>query len=712
MKQSIPLYEVDFGQPEAEHDALSIERSFYEAESWKLAVKPGGMPFVVGRKGSGKSAIAARLQYITSQGATKACFIRFVPADFRHVEIRDLLACLVSKTTSWQYVYRKVWEGIIVGQMVRHLQTCTCHQNSINTLPPDLAAELQRFADTCGFYVSALGDALSEVITKHVKEISKKTDALSQVELRKRIEPYTWGPLVQALARHLAATHPSDTGIFIVIDGLDEHWDTSAASLFFLAELLAVSKDFTAKFGRSVRFLICLRDNIFRTLVDTKSIEYDKIESLIINLEWNSRSLFEMIARRVAPAKRLEPALADLRELLPTMIENSSVEDYLARHILQRPRDYINFFRMLQKECGREPRAGEGHIQDTVAHYCANRLTDLENEFGFTYPNITKCIVALPDLGPTFGKELLLEKLGELCQRPSFRAQAPQLMESYGQPIVLARILVSIGVVGIYDAKTHALRFIHEFSESRVGNLWQSADLLGIHPVYAQRKSSGSGDQEPAPHNEVAPAIIAHPEDYVADKDSLDDLESYDQRLDRRCKDLTASLAAIDKGQPHFRRFELWVKDTLALCFVGALLNAEEQIATQDGGKRFEVIFDVVGNEPPWLEIKSKYRTHRLLVECKNTDEPTDADFTKLDRDMLSLDVDVAFLAFRGSSREPRGKILQHQRAAFINSNRRRIIVALSEVFLLQCLEKQTSKKCRQNLNKLWRDHVHTWLAT
>ena len=712
MKQSIPLNEVDFGQPEAEHDALSIERSFYEADGWKLASKPGGMPFVVGRKGSGKSAIAARLQYLTSQEPTKACFIRFVPADFRHVEIRDLLACLVNKTTSWQYIYRKVWEGIILGQIIRHLQKCTCHHNGTNSLSTDLDEEIQKFSDTCGFYVSALGDALSEVITKHVKEVSKKTDALSQVELRKRIEPYTWGPLVQTLARHLANTHSSDTGMFIVIDGLDEHWDTSDASLFFLAELLAVSKDFSAKFGRSVRFLICLRDNIFRTLVDTKSIEYDKIESLIINLEWNSRSLFELIARRVAPFKRLENALSDLRELLPTVVDGSPVEEYLARHILQRPRDYINFFRMLQKECGREPRAGEGHIQDTIARYCANRLTDLENEFGFTYPHITKCIVALPDLPLTFEKELLLEKLGELCQRPSFRAQAPQLMESYGQPIVLARILVSIGVVGIYNAKTHVLRFIHEFSESRVTNLWQGADLVGIHPVYAQRKSNDTETQESPSHKQLAPAIIAHPEDYVAAKDSLDDLESYDSRLERKCKDLIASLAAIDRGQPHFRRFEVWVKDTLSLCFMGDLLNAEEQILTQDGGKKFEVIFDVVGNEPPWPEIKDKYRTHRLLVECKNTDEPTDADFTKLDRDMLSLDVDVAFLAFRGLSREPQGTMVKHQRSVFINSNRRRIIVALSEVFLLQCLEKQTSKKCRQNLNKLWRDHVHIWLAT
>ena len=320
--------------------------------------------------------------------------------------------------------------------------------------------------------------------------------------------------------------------------------------------------------------------------------------------------------------------------------------------------------------------------------------------------------MALPDLPETFPKELLLERLADLCQTPSFRIQAAQLVESYGQPIVLARILVSIGVVGIYDASTHAVRFIHEFSESRVSGLWEAASIVGMHPVYRQTRSRAASDQAPSPEQEHAPAILAHPSDYVPTKDSISDLESYDSKMARKCDDLIASLAAINIGQPHFRRFESWVKDTMSLCFIGDLVNAEEQITTGNLSKRFEVIFDIVGNEPPWPEIKGKYRTHRLLVECKNTEEPTDADFSKLDRDMLSLDVDVAFLAYRGSGREPRGKVLDYQRFAFINSNRRRIIVALSQVFLIQCLNKQTAKKCRQNLNKLWRDHVERWLAT
>ena len=137
------LPNIDFGQPEAEHDHLALEKSFYEAASWKRISSNNGMPFVIGRKGSGKSAIAARFEILARQDQ-HCCFIRFVPRDFRHVEIRDLLGNLVSKTTSWQYIYRKVWEGIILGQIVRHFSECKICSNA-KSVSPELHHQIERF---------------------------------------------------------------------------------------------------------------------------------------------------------------------------------------------------------------------------------------------------------------------------------------------------------------------------------------------------------------------------------------------------------------------------------------------------------------------------------------------------------------------------------------------------------------------------------------
>jgi hypothetical protein len=317
----------------------------------------------------------------------------------------------------------------------------------------------------------------------------------------------------------------------------------------------------------------------------------------------------------------------------------------------------------------------------------------------------------LGDLPEVFKKDDLLTSLSSVTSSPSFRAEAPDLVSHYGDPLVLARILVSVGVVGCYDVSTHAVRFVHEFSESRVVALWESADRLGIHPVYRYRGADDLAIPARMPRVTDAPAILTHPPDYLPSKDAKDDLESMQVKRLRRKNDLIAELTSIDRGQEHFHRWEAWVRATIETCFAGDLVNSESQIPTAGGDKRFELIFDIFGKDAPWEEIKAKHGTHRLLVECKNTDDPTDADFSKLARDMEALDLCVAMLAYRGVKREPTGKLLDYQRSRFNNSGRKRIILAVSEGFLRLCLGKKTVEKCRHNLNILWRDHLERWLV-
>ena len=709
MQQRILLPAVDFGQPEAENDRAALRTAFYEGDSWRRVIAVHQLPFVVGRTGAGKSAIATRLE-IEAEANGGSGFLRIVPANFRHVEIRALLTSLVNESVSWQYIYGKVWEGIILGQIVQHL---SAHPGfyGLNGLSAELTDRINEFRRYCSFYAEAIDDALTEVIVKYVRAAAKKINALELVDLRHMLEPYNWSSLIKALRSEFEANVHVPRTLVIAVDGLDDHWDVSSASLFFLAQLLSITKQLAAKFGPHVQFVVCLRDSIFRALVDTKSVEYDKLESLIINLQWSPRSLFELIAARVAPRMKKEEAVYALRELLPEDIDGIAIDEYLSRHLLNRPRDYINFFRMLQVRCGREPRAGEGHVKDTLSQYCANRLVDLENEFGFTYPGISKCIAGLGHLEDVFAKDALITSLSRVVASSSFRAEAPDLIAHYGQPLTLARILISIGVIGCYDKSSHTLRFVHEFSESRVQSLWENVEWLAIHPVYRYKGTDDLSSEPTAAPMEPAPAIVTYPPDYLPSKDNLADLEPMEVKKVRRRSDLIAELAAIERGQPHYQRWEAWVRSTIDACFSADLTDSEAQIRVASGEKRFEMIFDIYSDEPPWQEIKDKYRTHRLLVECKNTEEPTDADFSKLVRDMAALSLSVSFLAYRGSKREPSGKILEYQRSRFNEGGRKIIILAISEAFLLQCLQKKHALKCRHNLNMLWRDHLQRWLV-
>lgn len=201
------------------------------------------------------------------------------------------------------------------------------------------------------------------------------------------MEPYCWDTLIAEIEKQFIEEEHRLKKNFFCLDGLDENWDTSDPSLYFLAQLVRVAQTLSYKLKNSVKFIICLRDNIFRTLVDTKFIEYDKLESYINYLQWDGHSLFKMISCRSFPKLNTFESVNQLKKILPNSIDEKNIEDYLSTHILNRPRDYINFFNTLKSKTVKVDFPSEIHIKDAIATYNSNRLSDLENEFGLTYPN-------------------------------------------------------------------------------------------------------------------------------------------------------------------------------------------------------------------------------------------------------------------------------------------------------------------------------------
>lgn len=705
----IGIAAINFGEAEAEVDRRCIEQAFYTTGAWQMLQRAEQLPFVVGRKGAGKSAIVMRFMIEAESSGTEHVF-SVIPSGSRHVEVRKLLSELVSDGASWQYIYSKVWEGILLGQIVRHI-TGLAGRQRYHGLSKELEDAMAAFQSRCGFYVNALDDALADVITDYVRGYKGTQKAVELVDLRKALEPYKWHSLIAAIAAEWEQVHPEWKTLLCCVDGLDENWEVSDPSLYFLAQLVQVSKNLSISLGRSVRFLVCLRDNMFRSLVDTRSIEYDKLEARICYLEWSSQQLFELVAKRAFPDENPNQQVRLLREMLPDLVDGWVTQDYIGQHVLHRPRDYINFFRLLQAECGKAPRASESHVKNTVARYCANRLMDLENEFGQTYPGITRVIGRLQSLPVVFDKSELLVELKEACGDSEVRKAAPELLMHYGEPLRLAHILVSIGVIGFYSAKNKSAQFVHEFSESRVALLFEETLHFSLHPVYAYAMRVGAVDgigSGEIRYREMAALI--QPSRYLPEVEDPRTVEPIDKKTERRREDLHVEYLGLAPGRDDSRKFETWVENTFATCFIHSLTNAERQIPAGEPLKKLEIVFDIIASHAPWEEIKVKYSTHRLLVECKNTENPSDDDINKLVRDMEALGVRVALLVYRSQRREPAGDIVKRLRAQHMNSGRSRVILGVTTAFLQQCLKKNEDS-CNTAMRKLWRDHMERWLV-
>jgi hypothetical protein len=693
--------EINFGEAEAELDHSALRDSFYESTGWTEVNSMLDLPFVVGRKGAGKSATAIRLGMMAKENGTPV--MSLVPSDFRHVELRTLLSDLVETDAKWQYIYHEVWEGLILGQVVKALGD-ESNRDLFYSLSHSAKEALDEFAAHCPFYVNAVDEALIEVLVQYVRERETETNGVELVQLRKLVAPYKWKKLISLLSKEFDGNSELPR-VLLLVDGLDEHWDSSEPSLYFLSQAVEVIKSLSGRLRAVVRFAVCIRDNIFRALVNTGYIEYDKLEGKLVTLSWDSVSLFALIARRAFPYKTEERAVLELREMLPESVDGVSTQDYLGINILNRPRDYINVFNMLRAQCADALRATESQVRDVIGQYGANRVLDLENEFAHTYPKISEIVSRLSSVVPAlFSQKQLFEGLQRICADSEVRKRATQLLYYYGTPDTLAVILMSLGVIGVYDTEEKAIRCVQEFSQKRVAAQLARANRLGLHPVYR------CGISRDVAEEDSALSVVVNPSDYLPQMDHASDLEPIAEVSQRRRKELLDEIGTIKPGHEHYARFERWVAGAITVSFFSDLVDCRSQVNAEIAGKRFEILFDIVGEEPPWNEIKSKYGVHRLLVECKNTDTPSDADFNKLERDMDSLDLNVVVLAYRSTKREPQGDVVRQIRSRYASSGKTHVILCVTETFLTQCLTKGGEQKARENLKKLWRLHVEQYL--
>jgi len=81
------------GDIRAESDAKMLQAAFYESADYRALVESFDRPLVVGRRGTGKSALRYRLESFWSR-SPKTTVIQLIPTEDQVIGVRPLLAVL------------------------------------------------------------------------------------------------------------------------------------------------------------------------------------------------------------------------------------------------------------------------------------------------------------------------------------------------------------------------------------------------------------------------------------------------------------------------------------------------------------------------------------------------------------------------------------------------------------------------------------------
>lgn len=434
-----------FGHEDAERDLTGglLRAGFVRTVAYDAAVS-GRKMLIIGRKGSGKSAICVRLAeggpygedgghasgrvgdggQASGRGAggrgRDGGTALITPDDAAGGEIRRFelegLTGDTAKSLIWRYVF--------AVQAARHL---VAHAGPVHgRRPPPPVRALKRFLrangeveddrlynrlanGARGLQTSLSLEAFGVKAAMDVNKASEGARAARQLEVVERA-------VADGFAALGCAAPPPDghAPLLLLVDQLEQVWSSDPDSHSMVIGLLLAAKHAAAAYRGAVRCLLFLRSDIYDNLTFG---EGDKFHGDELRIQWTDASLRELALARARAS--LGDGLTAERlwgEVFPPTVEGEDTARHILRQCLPRPRDVIQYLNLC-----RDTAVQNGHAtvtEDDVV--LANRqfsewkLQDLVKEYLVAHPYLARLPLLFENFGYVVVRSALERRMAEL----------------------------------------------------------------------------------------------------------------------------------------------------------------------------------------------------------------------------------------------------------------------------------------------------------
>lgn len=480
-RASASVLDIDLGNAWAERDP-DLDQYFLETASYRRA-RQGAVTLLLGRRGTGKSAIALTLNRDAATESTLAeRTIR--PESFEMEELQEAYRAVMAEGDSrhWRVVLGATWRYLLLSQLA---WTYLEYFEGMPEQPPERRAleQLVAIVPHNDDFVDAVLAVTRYVLACEPEELKQFMAAVSR----------------QALTKPLVALSTRIQGR-IVLDNLDTTWDTHFEdSRFVLAELIRQSEWINQRFDQRVSVLLCLRSDIYAAV---KLADPDVDKQSREEIRWDYTSLVSVIGMRLAHLLGSEESPKDAwTRVFPSTIQGQDSAAYLIGRTLLRPRELIKLcsLAMERAQARDAKRVNEEDLISAAAEFSDVLLTELHGEF----------LIELPDLYYFVSEFSMLEWPLGLDQARAMVRQAVQRETAAGRshswhapedPDAVLRKLYDVGVLGLGAWSRSELRQKFSFE-------------MGWMPAYAEmrRAIQITRGRLPPKARVAEPVVVLHP---------------------------------------------------------------------------------------------------------------------------------------------------------------------------------------------------------
>lgn len=424
------------GAADAEEDAIFLQDCFVDTGDLE-ALSDMACPrrIVVGRTGSGKSALLLRL------AATKDRVIAVRPESLAlaYISNSTILQFFTELGVKLDIFFKLLWRHVFTVEILKYHFHIENEQDKRSFIERILDLFKDKKHTNALKYLETWGQSFWEETEYRIKELTTKLESELQASLsgsapsvhlsaggiqkmseeqKQEVIQRTQHVVNNVQIRQLSeimdllkdVLQDEQKRYFIVIDRLDENWVEDRLRFRLIRALIETVKDFSRV--QHVKIVIAVRldllETVFRLTRDA-GFQEEKYESLYLPLEWGKAKLIELLELRInhLVRSRFTTQPVGWRDILPREVGHQVAIDYMMDRTMMRPRDLILFFNSCIEKAPNRPIITAQIVREAEGEYSRARLRSLADEWLGDYPN-------LADFARLFRGQKKQFKMGEL----------------------------------------------------------------------------------------------------------------------------------------------------------------------------------------------------------------------------------------------------------------------------------------------------------
>lgn len=467
------LEKLDLGDLAAENEIRTLDSYFIPTAQYHKA-KQGHARLIVGRKGTGKSALFYSLRS-TFRPLKTHLVLDLRPEGHQLVKLREFVLAGLSGGYQ-QHLLTAFWNYLLIieiaYQIAKHESTLPYRDSRLRSAFDEIANE---FPSETEEEQADFSERLLRLVNEVTERREQMPDPKSNADITQIVYSRQIHNLVEALTDYLSISRRS---VWILIDNLDKGWPIHSVlpeDISILRSLLEATRKLERQFasrGVELHSVTFIRNDIYQHLILEPAERGKETEAL---LDWNDPEVFkELLARRLSSGLDGDIGFEALwAQFFPSHVSGEESFQFVLNRTLMRPRELLRFVR----ECidiginRRRQKLTEDDMLRAEENYSSDALVDVCLEMKDVNPKFGDVPYAFIGSDVVLSKSDLAERIKEAGIEA---AEVSQVID----------VLLWFGVIGIYlddEEERYSYQFEHNSSMLTAGI---SHYAYCIHPAF------------------------------------------------------------------------------------------------------------------------------------------------------------------------------------------------------------------------------------